>query len=69
MEIVMETLFGNWFFELPMLEALSYIAAVLMVAAAIVGLVRYMMGTASQPAEETGYGEKPYGEWEWRKAA
>jgi hypothetical protein len=69
MEQVMETLFGNRFFELPMLEALSYIAAVLMVGAAIVGLVQSMIGSSSEPSEQAEYGEKPYGEWEWRKAA
>jgi hypothetical protein len=67
MENVMETLFGNTFFQLPFLEALSYIAAFLMVGAAIISLPKRLMGISSQPTEarEEAYEE----EWEWRKAA
>jgi hypothetical protein len=67
MENVLEMLFDNRFFQLPFLEALSYIVGFLMVGAAIVSLPKRLMGTSSQPTEvhEEAYGE----EWEWRKAA
>ena len=71
MEEAVEFLFGNSFFELPFLEALSYVAAVLLIGALIVGLTKRMMGISPQSSEATPYGEEPYREeWrEWRKAA
>ena len=72
MEEFIETVFGNQFFQLPFLEALSYIAAALMVGAIIVGLTRRSLGTASPTPVATTYEERPaHGEdtWEWRKAA
>jgi hypothetical protein len=70
MEEMIEFLFGNRFFELPFLEALSYIAAALLIGAAIVGLVRRLMGYSPQPAETTTYRQPTYSEsYEWRKAA
>jgi hypothetical protein len=72
MEQFIENVFGSQFFQLPFLEALSYIAAVLLIGAVIVGLARRLMGYSSQPSETTTYSERPaYGEdtWEWRKAA
>jgi hypothetical protein len=69
MKNLMEMLFGNTFFQLPFMEALAYIAAFLMVGAAIVGLPKLLMGTASQ-RQSTEFREEAYGEeWEWRKAA
>ena len=72
MEEFIETVFGNQFFQLPFLEALSYIAAALMVGAIIVGLTRRALGTASPSPVAATYEEQPaHGEdtWEWRKAA
>ena len=72
MQEFIETVFGNHFFQLPFLEALSYIVAVLLVGAIIVGLTRRALGVASQPSEPTpSYVEGPREEdtWEWRKAA
>ena len=40
MEEFIETVFDNRFFQLPFLEALSYVTAVLLVGAIIVGLTR-----------------------------
>ena len=72
MRNVIDMLFDNQFFQLPFLEALSYIAAALMVGAIIVGLTRRALGTASPSPVATTYEEQPaHGEdtWEWRKAA
>lgn len=73
MENFIETVFDNQFFQLPFLEALSYIVAVLLVGAIIVGLTRRALGTASPTSVATTYNERPvYAEedtWEWRKAA
>ncbi len=71
MEDFVETVFGNQFFQLPFLEALSYIVAVLLVGAIIVSLTRRALGIASPPAVTTSYKEEPSyeEEWEWRKAA
>jgi hypothetical protein len=68
MEEAVEYLFGNSFFELPFLEALSYVAVVLLIGALIIGLTKRMMGISAQPSETTPYEEEPYQE-EWRKAA
>ena len=67
MSEVMEMIFGNEFFQLPMLEALSYIAALLMVGAAIVGVSRRTLGMAS-PSSDVISVEEPFG-GEWREAA
>jgi hypothetical protein len=67
MERFTELVFGNRFFEIPALDALSYIAAFLMIGAIIVSLGRRLMGTATQP-EAVEFGEASYPE-EWRKAA
>lgn len=72
MEKFIEKVFGNEFFQLPFLEALSYIAAVMLIGAIIVSLTRRVMGYSSQPPETATYIERPvYKEdtWEWRKAA
>ncbi|BCA56487.1 hypothetical protein W02_36270 [Nitrospira sp. KM1] len=51
MEHVMEFLFANKFFELPILEALSYIVAVLTIGAGIMALFSTLTGeTGSKPA-------------------
>ena len=69
MEETIELLFGNRFFQLPFLEALSYIAAMLLIGATIVGLKRRLMGQSAKPAE-TAYHRPTYSEsYEWRKAA
>jgi hypothetical protein len=68
MEEITEFLFGNRFFELPFLEAMSYIFAVLLLGAMFVGLARRLMGSSTQPSETTAYYEEPFRE-EWRKAA
>ena len=67
MEHVMEMFFGNEFFQLPMLEALSYIAGLLMIGAAIVGISRRALGIASPPSDMIG-AEEPFG-GEWKEAA
>jgi branched-subunit amino acid ABC-type transport system permease component len=71
MQEFIETVFGNQFFQLPFLEALSYIVAVLLVGAIIVSLTRRALGMAAQPSHASPkYAEQPpYEEWEWRKAA
>ena len=72
MEEFIENVFGNQFFQLPFLEALSYIAAALMVGAIVVGLTRRALGTVSQSAYPTPSFAEPQSseeEWEWRKAA
>ena len=69
MEQVMEMFFGNEFFQLPMLEAMSYIAALLMAGAVIVGLSRRLMVSVSQPSQAIDTEEPFGGEWESRKAA
>lgn len=71
MERFIETVFGNQFFQLPFLEALSYIFAVLLCGAIIVGLTRRALSIGTPSAEPT-YAERPASEedtWEWRKAA
>ena len=74
MEETIELLFGNRFFQLPFLEAMSYIAAALLIGAIFVGLTRRLMGSSAQPVESTAYRQpsysQPYEEsYEWRKAA
>jgi hypothetical protein len=71
-----ELVFGNRFFQLPFLEALSYVAAVLLIGAIIVSLTRRALRVSSQPSGEMPhyeFGKQPaYREedtWEWRKAA
>ena len=71
MEEFIEMAFGNRFFELPFLEALSYIVTVLMVGAIIVGLTRRALNLGT-PSTETTYAEQSSDRedtWEWRKAA
>ena len=67
MEKFTELVFSNRFFEIPALDALSYIAAFLMIGAIIVSLGRRLMGTATQ-SEAVEFHEDSYPE-EWRKAA
>jgi hypothetical protein len=71
MEEFIEMLFGNRFFELPFLEALSYIAAVLLLGAIVVGLTRRALGMAASATEPTDAQRPAHQEdtWEWRKAA
>ena len=72
MEEFIERVFGNQFFQLPFLEALSYIAAALMIGAIVVGLTRRALGTVSRTAYTTLSFAEPQSsekEWEWRKAA
>jgi hypothetical protein len=72
MEEFIENVFGNQFFQLPFLEALSYVAAALMVGAIVVGLTRRALGIVSQSAYPTPSVAEPQSseeEWEWRKAA
>ena len=54
MEETIELLFGNRFFQLPFLEAMSYIAAALLIGAIFVGLTRRLMGSSAQPVESSG---------------
>jgi hypothetical protein len=53
------------------LEALSYIFAILLVGAIIVGLTRRALSIASPQTGATPYEERPSHEeeWEWKKAA
>jgi len=67
MEEFIETVFDNRFFQMPLLEALSYVAAVLLVCAIIVGLTRRALGIASPPPVVTTYEERPSYEEEWRE--
>jgi hypothetical protein len=67
MEKFTALVFGNRFFEIPALDALSYIAAFLMIGAIIVSLGRRLMGTATQ-SESVEFREDAYPD-EWRKAA
>jgi hypothetical protein len=72
MEEFIQTVFDNRFFQLPFLEALSYVVAVLLVGAIIVGLTRRALGIASEQTVARRYSEQPPHEedWkEWRKAA
>jgi hypothetical protein len=71
MEEFIENVFGNQFFQLPFLEALSYVAAALMVGAIVVGLTRRALGIVSQSAPTPSFAEPQSSEeeWEWRKAA
>ena len=72
MEEFIETVFDNRFFQLPFLEALSYVTAVLLVGAIIVGLTRRALSIASPPPVATTYKDRTSYEedWrEWRKAA
>lgn len=74
MQEFIETVFGNQFFQLPFLEALSYVFALLLLGAIVVGLTRRALGIIPQPSEATPSSAKRpvYGEedtWEWRKAA
>ena len=66
-----ELLFANSFFELPFLEALSYVAVALLIGAVIIGLTKRIMGISPEPSEAAPYREEPYREEsrEWRKAA
>ncbi len=67
MEEFIETVFDNRFFQLPFLEALSYVTAVLLVGAIIVGLTRRALGIASPPPVATMDEERPAYEEEWRE--
>ena len=67
MEKFTELVFSNRFFEIPALDALSYIAAFLMIGAIIVSLGRRLMGTATQSEAVEFHGDA-YPD-EWRKAA
>ena len=67
MEKFTELVFSNRFFEIPALDALSYIAAFLMIGAIIVSRGRRLTGTATQ-SEAEEFREDSYPE-EWRKAA
>jgi hypothetical protein len=72
MEDFVELVFGSQFFQLPFLEALSYVAAVLLVGAIVVGLTRRALGIVVASSTETKYAEQPSHKedtWEWRKAA
>ena len=74
MKEFVETVFGNQFFQLPFLEAMSYVFAVLLIGAIVVGLTRRALGMSAQRPEATpSYEKRPaYAEedtWEWRKAA
>jgi hypothetical protein len=73
MQDVVDMVFDNQFFQLPFLEALSYVAAVLLVGAIIVGLTRRALGMVSPPSEPATSAVKRPGyekdSWEWRKAA
>jgi hypothetical protein len=69
MENVMEMIFGNEFFQLPMLEGMAYIAGLLMAGAIIVGLSRRLIGSVSQSSQAIDTEEPFGGEWETRKAA
>ena len=67
MEEFIETVFDNRFFQLPFLEALSYVAAVLLVGAIIVELTRRALGIASPPPVARTYEQRPSYEEEWRE--
>ena len=67
MEEFIETAFDNRFFQLPFLEALSYVAAVLLIAAIIVSLTRRALNIASPPPVATTYTKRPSYEEEWRE--
>ena len=67
MEEFIETVFDNRFFQLPFLEALSYVAAVLLIGAIIVSLTRRALSIASPPPVATTYTKRPSYEEEWRK--
>ncbi len=54
MEETIELLFGNRFFQLPFLEAMSYIAAALLIGAIFVGLTRRLMGSSGATCREHG---------------
>jgi hypothetical protein len=55
------------FSNMPFLEALPYVAGVLLVGAIIVGLTRRALGIASPPPVATTYEERPSYEEEWRE--
>jgi hypothetical protein len=67
MEAFIETVFDNRFFQLPFLEAFSYIVAFLLVGAIIVGLTRRALGIASPPPVATTREERLSHEEEWRE--
>jgi hypothetical protein len=67
MEKFIETVFDNRFFQMPFLEALSYVAAVLLVGAIIVSLTRRALGIAWTPPVATTHEERPSYEEEWRE--
>jgi hypothetical protein len=72
MEDFVELVFGSQFFQLPFLEALSYVVAVLLVGAIVVGLTRRALGIVVASSTETKYAERPSHKedtCEWRKAA
>lgn len=48
---VMDMLFGNSFFQLPFLEAMMWMAVVMSIGAAFVGLWRRLVTPAGQPAD------------------
>jgi hypothetical protein len=59
----LQQIFDSAFFQLPMLEALSYIAAGLTMAAAIVGLSKRFFGFSSASSQQ------PMREYRTQKAA
>ena len=71
METFIETVFDNRFFQLPFLEAFSYVVAFSLVGAIIVGLTRRALGIASPPVATTREERLSHEEeWrEWKKAA
>ena len=66
MEAFIETVFDNRFFQLPFLEAFSYVVAFLLVGAIIVGLTRRALGIASPPPVAPTRDERLSHEDEWR---
>jgi hypothetical protein len=64
MEAFIETVFDNRFFQLPFLEAFSYVVAFLLVGAIIVGLTRRALGIASPPPAATTREEREQSEGE-----
>lgn len=59
---LIDTLFSNAFFQLPMLEGLMYVAVVLLIGAAIVGLWDRLWASSKAQSQTTE-------SYEFRKAA
>ncbi len=49
---VLDTLFDNAFFRLPMLEAMMYLFVVMCIAASVIGMWKRFVGTSSGSAEQ-----------------